>query len=170
MIRPGQSSQRRRLGSEFPVCVSLSGEETALQVCSQAMPFFSVNQSLQTEASRLFLFTQKLIKLVVFSVYLSYKLRDQPTVLLVKIMSTNEGRNRDAVVALCGGQMAQRPNYGNQCSVPVTRTQFSLTRELHLLAPEPSDVSVAHLDWNSDFNRLKVESDYLRSMLSHLMR
>lgn len=43
-------------------------------------------------------------------------------------------------------------------------------REVHLLPPDPIDISVDHFDWNSDFNQGTVESDYLRSLLSHLMK
>lgn len=32
------------------------------------------------------------------------------------------------------------------------------------------DISVGHFDWNGDINQVTVESDYLRSMLPHLMK
>lgn len=41
---------------------------------------------------------------------------------------------------------------------------------VHLLPPDPIDISVDHFDWNGDFNQATVESDYLRSMLLHLMK
>lgn len=88
-------------------------------------------------------------------------------------MSREEG----IIYPQCGGivafrdrPMAQKADCEKQLNVSLKWTVIKSNREVHLLPPDPIDISEDHFDWNGDFNQATVESDYLRSMLSHLMK